>query len=312
MTFKLPNPPSPEAGTHELADFAELLCWIKGATSAREIVAYLGRIDDNDMNDGCDDDEDKSAEALDEVMIEIERRGAACSSGYPFTLKSAGTVLKYNAPEPEDAQPIVYLYLLLSTRLNMKDNRKHAKIDGTVLLETLSAHVLKSYLGASKAKSVVFGTSSQGAFPDKVNDLCQDLREGSRFRNLDSAPTQANDGKLDTVTWIPFADLLPGQLIIFAQCKTGTNWRDYLTQLQPETIIRTWMLEPVLVSPLRAFCVSEASDKTRWREDCALAGILFDRCRLVEFSEGISDETFSEIRTWTLAARTAVEQMQIW
>ncbi len=304
--FKLPNPPSPQAGIHELADFAELLCWINGSTSAREIVAYLGQIDDNHTNAGCNDDEDENAGVLDEVMNEIERRATACSSGYPFTLEMEGTVLKCSSLETEATQSIVYLYLLLSTRLNMKDNRIHANIDGAYLLEALSAHVLKSYLGASRAKSFVFGTSNQGAFQDKVNDLCQALCEGSGFRSLDNAPVQANDDKLDTVAWVPFADRLPGQLIVFGQCKTGTTWRDSTTQLQPENFIKKWMKEPVLVNPFRAFCVSEAADRARWKGNSVSAGILFDRCRLVEFSARISGTTISEIRTWTLAAKETI------
>lgn len=303
MEFKLPKLPSPQAGTHELADFAELLCWIHGGTSKNEIVAYLGRLDDNETNDGCHDDEDKNAELLDEVMNEIERRETACGTGYPFTLDSTGTVLKCGCPDPENTQSIVYMYLLLSTRLNMKINRKHANIDGTYLLETLSTQVLKRYLGPSKARSFVFGTSNQGSFKDKVNDLCHALREGSGFRSPSNAPVHAMDDKLDAVAWVPFADRLPGQLIVFAQCKTGTNWRDLTTQLQPGDFIRKWLDRTVLVTPLKAFCVSEAVNRARWEEYNISAGILFDRCRLVEFSEGIPDDTISEIRTWTLAAK---------
>jgi hypothetical protein len=116
-------------------------------------------------------------------------------------------------------------------------------------------------------------------------------------------PVHAKDGGLDAVAWVPFADSLPGQLIVFAQCKTGTSWRDSTTQLQPGDFIRMWIDGNVLVIPLKAFCVSEAVDRSRWEEYSISAGILFDRCRLVEFSGGISDETISEIRTWTMAAK---------
>ncbi|MDH3890576.1 MAG: hypothetical protein OEV49_05795 [candidate division Zixibacteria bacterium] len=303
MTFKLPHPPSAQAGTHELADYAELLCWIRGSTSESEIVADLGRLDDNETNDGCHDDEDKHAEMLDEVMNEIEHRETACGSGYPFTLDSTGTVLKCDCPDPENAQSIVYMYLLLSTRLKMKDNRIHASIDGTYLLETLSAQVLKTYLGQSKARSLVFGTSSQSTFRNKVDNLCQELREGSGFRNPHNTLTYTKDGKLDAVAWVPFADGLPGQLIVFAQCKTGTSWRDSTTQLQPGDFVRLWIEGNVFVTPLKAFCVSEAVDRAKWEEYNTLAGVLLDRCRLVEFSRNIPDETVSEIRTWTLAAK---------
>jgi hypothetical protein len=149
----------------------------------------------------------------------------------------------------------------------MKDNRVQAKIDGTHLLATLSAHALKSYLGGSKAQSFVFGTSVKGSFIDKVDNLCHMLFEGSGCRKLDDAAVSANDDKLDTVAWVPFADRLPGQLIIFAQCKTCTNWRDSMSQLRPATFVGKWMREPILVEPLRAYCISEAASRSTWKGD---------------------------------------------
>lgn len=301
--FKLPNPPSPQAGTHELADFAELLCWVRGSTSQREIVACLGRIDDNDNNVGCTDDDDENAEILDEVMNEIERRAVACGTGYPFRLEMEGSVLHLKDGAQDATPSIVYLYLLLSTRLNMKDNRVHAEIDGAGLLENLSAHVLKNYLGSARARAIVFGTAQPGTFEEKVNGLCRDLSEGTGFRNLDQAATQANDDKLDAVGWVPFSDRLPGQLIVFAQCKTGSNWRDATSQLQPETFIKRWMQEPILVNPVRAYCIAEAADRARWKGDNVSAGILFDRCRLVDWCDGMPVD---KIKTWALAAKATV------
>ena len=302
--FKLPNLPSPQADPHELADYAELLCWVKGSASARQIVAYLGRINDNDNKIGCLDDEDKNADTLDEVMNEIDRRESACRQGYPFHLNDPGTALRLNDGAQETEASIIYLYLLLCTRFNMKDNRIHADIDGTQLMEKLSAHVLKNYLGATRAKACVFGTSQEGTFKDKVNSLCRDLGEGTGFRALDEAPTQANDDKLDTVGWIPFTDQLPGQLIVFGQCKTGTNWKDSTTQLQPDVFIDSWIQDPILVNPLRAFFVAEAADRARWKGYSKSAGVLFDRCRIVDWCDGMP---IDKIKTWALAAKNKLQ-----
>ncbi len=53
----LPHAPSPEADVQELADFAELCAWDRNDVSAREIVAALNQVDDNNNNVGCEDDE---------------------------------------------------------------------------------------------------------------------------------------------------------------------------------------------------------------------------------------------------------------
>ena len=299
--FKLPHAPSPKADVHELADFAEITCLRTGTVSKREIVADLGRVDDNDNNIGCDDNEDENSDALDEVMLEIDRRDKACRNGYPFKLELAGTVLRHPASTGDD-RSIVYLYLLLSTRLNMKEDRIHDGIDGALLLEEIAAHVLKNYLGGVRARSFVFGTSVAGGFSDKVDALCHELREGTRFRPLDSASIQANDDKLDAVAWVPFSDCLPSQLIVFAQCKTGTNWGGLTTQLQPGTFIGKWMMSPILVTPIRAFCISEAADRSRWNGASLEAGILFDRCRLVDFCDNLPKSLTARVQRWTEAA----------
>ena len=302
----MPNLPSPHADIPELADFAELLCWTNRSTSVREIIAYLKRIDENDNNEGCNDDEDEIIDQLDEVMNEIDRRESACSSGYPFTLKLQGTVLQCPVVEPEETQSVVYLYLLLSTRLNMNKNKNHAGIDGTNLLESLSAHALKTYLGPDKAQCLVFGTSKKGGFKNKINELCSMLSEGSGFPNSHKKPVTEKDGGLDAVAWIPFADQSPSQLIFFGQCKTGTTWESTTSQLQPEAFVKKWMHKPFLVNPTRVLCISEALDRSNWRNTNIDAGIVFDRCRLVENCIGLPEETMSSIRTWTLEAKKTI------
>ena len=303
--FKLPALPSPQADTHELADFIELLSWELGSTSKREIVAYLGRVDDNDDNEGCDDDDDENSAFLDEVMNEIERRATACGKGYPFCLDLEGTVLRHHTDD-EQEKATVYRYLLMGTRLNMKTNRVHGEIDGTALMEEISAKALQNYLGDLRARSLVFGTAVKGGFSDKVESLCRELCEGVGFESLDECPIDANDDKLDAVAWVPFSDKLPGQLIVFGQCKTGSNWSGLETQLQPAAFIKKWMRGTIVVNPTRAFCVAEAVDRSKWKGTCVIAGILFDRCRLVDFCDNLPPDLLGRIETWTTAAKAAV------
>lgn len=305
MSFMLPNSPTAQAEVHELADFAELLCWEQGSSSAREIVAALGRLDDNDHNVGADDNEARTTDYLDDVMNEVSRRAASCNAAYPFTLGLKGASLHYQVGTEADAKSIIYRYLLLSTRLNMKDDRVHNGIDGSLLLEELAAHVLRNYLGA-RARSLVFGTAIGGNFQARVESMCRELGEGGRFRNLDGVPPSARDDALDAVAWIPFTDKNPGQLVVFAQCKTGSSWGDHLLDLQPDNFIRKWMDPGILVKPIRAFCVAESADRGHWNSTCVEAGIFLDRCRLVDFSENVEACLLKRIACWTKAARAAV------
>lgn len=300
--FKLPALPSPRADVHELADFAELMAWQNDSVSAREILAYLGRTGDNEYNEGVDDEDDINADALDGVMIEIDRRSKSCVGGYPFALDLKGTVLRHD-PSDSSERAVVYRYLLLSTRLNMTADKVQADIDGTGLLEEISAAVLRCYLGYNRAQSVVFGTAIGGTFRDKVDALCGALGEGGGFEALDPGPVNANDDRLDSAAWIPFLDKRGGKLIIFCQCKTGSSWREHTTQLQPDAFIRRWMKHRTfLVVPVRAFCVSESTSPNRWGGLVSYAGLLFDRLRLVDFLDRIEPDLLERIRTWNDSA----------
>lgn len=307
--FKLPGLPSPGADTHELADFAELLCWSTGATSAQAIIRYLGRNEGNEGNEGqkrgCEDSDDDNSTELDIVMNEISLRAKACGGGYPFQLLEEGTVLKINrqALADDPTRTTIYQYLLLSTRLNMQADKNHASIDGTTLLESISAHVLKRYLGHERADSIVFGTSKSAKFDVSVKNLCKLLGEGSDFQNPDgNAPVYAKDGNLDVVAWTPFADQLPGKLILFVQCKTGTSWRDSIHELQALAFCSKWLRQQPVFCPVRAFCIAESASRVRWMSNAIDAGLLFDRSRIVELSGELDSRLLTRVQKWTKAA----------
>lgn len=299
--FKLPAKPSVGAEAHELADLAELMAWANKSVSAREILALLGREGENDRNDGCEDDDDRNADAFDEVANEFEYRRIACAGRYPFSLDKTGNVLSY-APV-DDLSSWLYGYLLLSTRLNMKDNRTHAGIDGTTILEEISAISLQQYLGPERTKALVFGTAAGSkGFSGRVTALCKQLGEGFRYKNNHNQPNTAKDDKLDAVAWLPLADQKASKVIIFGQCKTGTAWTDPLCHLRPETFIKKWIETPFVFDPLRAYCISESANRARWSGYAIDGGLLFDRCRLVDCCDTMEVPLYNQMVKWSKAA----------
>ena len=302
--FKWPSVPSVYAPRHELADFAELLCWQQGDTSATALTRLLGRLAENDYSEGVPEEEEVDWR-VEEAFEEIERRQKACRDGYPFDFVDGENTIRVVGGPGRPAHAL-YKYLLLSTRLNMTSSRLHAEIDGTLLLEDLSAQVAKMYLG-ERAQSLVFGTAADGTgFKEKVDSLCLSLGEGGGYSNR-TPWSNVKDGKLDVVAWKPFADGLVGKLIGFGQCKTGTYYKDSLTELQPDGFIKKWMLKPMAVLPVRMFFISEALPLTSdERFNISIdAGLLFDRCRIVDFCDGVDQEVMTTVREWTTAAATA-------
>ena len=196
----------------------------------------------------------------------------------------------------------------------MTTNRTHAGLDGTLLFESLAAEVAREYFG-ERAQSLVFGTSAtNGSFPQRVDDLCSRLGEGGGFRSDGERRTSARDGKLDIVAWKPFTDGLPGKLIGFGQCKTGTNYGDSLAQLQPSAFCGKWMRDSIVASPIRMFFISESLDSSEALryEISHDAGVVFDRCRIVEFCETVSPELIKKVERWTLAAAKATDLPTSW
>lgn len=306
MMFKWPGPPTPKADQHELADFAEMTCWRDSRASATSMSRDLGRLAENDYAQGVPE-EDEADSLIEAAYDEIERRREVCRDGYPFLLDRRGSALQVGY---DDANPkhVIYKYLLLATRLNMSENRNHAGIDGTRLLERLGAEVAREYLG-DRAESFVFGAGvGSGGFEERVNELCRRLEEGGGFVNRDGGRVDAQDDKLDIVAWKPFSDGLHGKLIGFGQCKTGTHYSDSTALLQPDTFVSKWLRDRLVVPPVRMFFVSEALSLNASRFGVSVeAGLLFDRCRIVDFCHGTDSGVVEELREWTTAAASAVE-----
>ena len=302
--FKLPGTPSPRAAVHELADYAEWVCWRDDASSRTQLLQDIGRLTENDYTDGVPEEEPVDR-AVEEAFAEIERRRAACRVGYPFVLGNEGYSIR-SAATTENTRKTIYKYLLLATRLDMKANRNHAGIDGALLFEHLAADATRSYFG-TRSESTVFGTSAKDTnFAAKVNALCQQIKEGVRFENKNQVPPRERDGKLDVVVWIPFPDDMPGKLIAFGQCKTGTEYKDKLTQLQPDSFCRKWFYSSPVLTPIRMFFVAEALPQDHWYSIASDAGLLFDRCRIVECCGDLSPDVLGDVEAWTEAAAASM------
>ena len=125
------------------------------------------------------------------------------------------------------------------------------------------------------------------------------------FVNRNRGRLTARDGNLDVVAWKPFADRRPGKLILFGQCKTGTHYRDTLAQLQPDAFCTKWVRDPLALAPVRAFFITEALPWSLWRNAVADAGLLFDRCRIIDFADGVNRAVLASLTAWTTAAAQA-------
>lgn len=308
--FKLPDKfPSFKDDVSDITDFYEYNCLLSkdGQTSYHQVFRAASIADDELKTDGIDDEDDEfNGEKLNEVCIEINRRKQACDGKYPFTLKDGGLRLKLDLPI-DDWATISYTYLLLATRLNMGIKKVQGSIDGTFLFEKLSAGVAKRYWG-DRAESIVFGTANPGGFKGKINDLCNKMGEGKGFKNHNESEPKEKDGGLDVVVWKSFHDENTAKLIGFGQCKTGTEWLDTISQLQPSAFCPSWFNESPPVLPIRLFFIADSFPIRQWYSKASSAGIIFDRFRIMDFLPATLDVHLeNDIRKWVGAAIDSVK-----
>lgn len=303
--FRWPNTPSLDSPPHVVADYIELLCWQRSAMSDTAVTRHFERLEENDHTAGVQEDSDIE-EGVDCGFREIEARIRACGPGYPFSLDDGGHNLRRQRCAG-NSRRLVYLYLLLATRLNMTTARRQDDIDGTQLFEKLSAMTAEAYFG-QRTESFVFGTAAAGTFREKITELCSRIGEGEGFRKQDDKPAE-RDGGLDVVVWKHFEDRTPGKLIGFGQCKTGTSYPDNLSPIDPGGFCNKWMIDMPIVTPTPMYFVAEAQprheSKSRWRKLVLDVGLLFDRCRIVDYCNDLRDDLLCTLGTWTSAAAIA-------
>lgn len=295
--YKLGSVPGISANISELADFLEIKCLFSdeqsySISSARSALAISS---DEYRNEGIESEDDAILRRLEDTLQEIEERIRRSNNKYPFSTER--NQIRLN--RLSSAFDYVYLYLLLATRINMGTERITNEIDGALLFEELSSHVAKSYFGKN-SNSIIFGTSTRDArsFREKIQYLLNSLNEGGTFKEPIGSTGKQNDGKLDIVVWKPFKDNRGSKLIGLGQCKTGTSWYGMLGQLQPSAFFGSYTTCSPYHDPIRLFFVAESCTE-RWEETARIAGILFDRCRFMDYLPGnLPEDLLGKVQTW--------------
>ena len=316
----LMRPPKPHLdNVAKIADFAEIECLLRGdgSVSRLDIARIVQRRGDHAIDAAATDDDVSRSVA--EAFDELETRSRHCGPDdgrYPFVVRDKGKVLCLRDDRSDNAPPpTTYFYLLLATRMNMQSERRQADEDATVLFEQFCREVAVRYWGgpADSIGAIVFGTGrltedlddgdelNRNSFVNAVNHLTKELKEGHKFEADPNSQVRAKDGKLDIVVWRRFADERQGQLIGFGQCKTGTHWADDLIKLRPDDFFTKWVYKRAAVLPVRMYFVTDRVT-TQWFERCVDGGILFDRCRIMEYASDLPTELNDRMAKWVRRA----------
>ena len=289
--------------TSRIADFAEAQCLNRDdlSVSMRDISYDLKRtfLNDDDAQENHLEDADVTPE-VEAAFGDLEERPLHCGDDdfYPFRLFGDGGQIAARNDCGERWHALLYLFLLWLTLT------KEPALDARELFERLCCEVARNYLGgdpAGKVSAIHFGENDN--FEEKINQLTGKLGEGGGFRedSRDSRTSPKDDG-VDIVVHRRFADKRAGQLIGFGQCKTGHSYsRSALNDVNIGGFMKTWLRESVAVDPVRMFFLSDRiAGNENMRRKCNNAGILFDRCRVMEYAENVDSGLKTEIKNWIL------------
>lgn len=299
------NRPNSQDPAPIVADYIELQCLLtQTPVSSYSLRSLFSMSDDELDNDGVESSDDLSVDAIEDGIKECEQRASFCPARYPF--KVSANSLEAQADGGVNRE--IYQFLLLSTRLNMKDQNMQAGHDATKLFEELCAGVAAEYFG-QHSKSMVFGTAGAGGFQQKVENVIGKLNLTSSYKIPMGSTGRQKDAAVDVVAWIPFADRKDSQMIAIGQCKTGTHWEGMLTATQPDVFFESYFNGKPFADVARMFFVSESYGLDRWEERSRKAGIMFDRTRIMEYvPANIDANLLSRITEWNNAALSCVQQ----
>ncbi len=316
MSKSLFNTPS-DSDLSDIADFAELQCLItsSGVLSKQDLERALNKADDPDSVEGIEDESSGSvSHRTEEAFAELGRREDDCGpGGYPFQLQDDVLSLHEECwSQPLHAQ---YLFLLVATRNNMKNGRLAEvagnQVDGAGLFEHLSSQVARTYLGSSdgdvRSGARVIGTSRRAsqsnttAYEAVITELCDALGEGGGYKGRPDTGKPQDDG-LDIVAWRSFTDRRAGKLILFGQCKTGNTWDEsHIERLNPRSLLSMRTADArVSVEPLPSFFCAKCI-QSLWAKFISHGRLIFDRCRIVDYADGVEDALVADCAEWARA-----------
>lgn len=300
--FKLPSTlPTLQSKFEDLADYAEYIALINSEISFSNLLRPALIASDEIEINGIEDDSDKMSYKIDEISSEINRRINVTNGKYPFSLINKDYSIKCEISENDYFH--IYTFMLLATRLNMLKEKVQDGIDGTHLFEKLSALVALNFFGEN-TQGDVFGTSKTDikGFRAKLHQITTQMKEGGPIHERPGLTPQ--DDKVDIIVWKGFSDQKKSQLIAFGQCKTGTNWKEHLSELDPDTFCKTWFTDQPIVLPVKMFFCAQYFHHDIWDGKGYTAGLIFDRFRIIDYLPSEIDQALlDDIKKWNVAAK---------
>ncbi len=275
------SPHTPRVKDHSttLADWLELeaLRSENGVGSLLELARQFAIAGVGDAEEETEDEPRQFTDhaRLDDVMVELEARDAACGDAYPFVIGRAGSSIS----RKEGWMDFHYSPLLLLSFIDC-----HKAVRGQTGLifparwfEAICVGAAEQYLGGHERGATAFHFASPrpngSGFAAALQALATRLR-GKALNLIE--PRHEKDGGLDVMAWRPFPDARCNFVCLFGQCATGADWRDKNPEPMEFLDVRL-RLDTTAVHPAIFVPFTLAPDD--WTQKSRRV-VIFDRCRI--------------------------------
>ena len=271
-----------------LADWAELACLVNDHDS-------LAKAEIEDALDGAQIT--GVEELVSDIWQQIDIRHRLVSDSHPIEVQLTRLERK---KQWESAYTYTFQLLISSHKLY-----KNTKIKGVQwkkvakLFERFATSAIEGYL---HGEAVNIGFPREGEVPKGFRNcldyLCKgtgELRGPIKSYNL---PTK--DDKVDIVAWLPFPDKRAGQVMIFAQCAAGSDWKSKAGEISLELWkdYINWIAAPIMAIAFPFACI----DSDEWGHlSKQNRGFLLDRLRLSSMYRERKEASLGlkkEIKNW--------------
>lgn len=233
------------------------------------------------------------------VIGELAERSTLAGDAYPFRLNGSSVERKNRS---RGRRYSTYAFCLLLSYIPWGKRKVKGHFPERTF-EEISCLAAERYLGG---QSVRFGwprlSSRLGRpFGKAVDELSKLVSEGSGYDPSQATSTERDAG-LDVVAWRT-VDKRSGKLLLFGACATGEDWRDKLTELQPQDFCDLYFRENVSPYPTKAFFTPRIVSPKSWKNCSKRAGLIFDRCRVSALVPELPFMTrHGDVRDWMCSA----------
>lgn len=272
---------------HSFVTSSDILDRFKDEGIIRQVKDASRQAEKNDENEAW----------ISGIFRTLEDRSFLYGDTYPFEYEAGRISLREELTVPQK----LYLNLLLCSNLSIFHSFEP---ELTSEFEMICYYALCSYLPPNSiVKS--FGKNSEydGSAVEKILKLAEHLNIGINQEYIDELSARGNQERgLDVIAWIPFGDLVPNFISVFAQCACGKEWYKKLTETRRyENYYKFYHQLPIHAFFMPYSLINYQSSKYYQADELTVKTLIFERKRIISL---LSDFDFFQ----ELASKVLVDK----